>query len=257
MKIKAFVRRVIWTGIIGLVLRVSGAPLTESDESSVQDLDGNMLQEMAKELEKPMLQLIGKAIETLEIRINGKICDLHPCSQWEEWTGCNAHANHFGAKFRTRECGVNYTACDSDTRAKKKESEICIGYCPENYNITKNGYCVKLYNMQTTRLEADMQCKQNDGNLINIDSDRKYRDIKDFVESQNFVSQFWIDGQRRYDSSVWEYEYGSTDGFFQWASGEPSNGVGEECLAVKGFRMLWNDVSCSDVFYAMCEVIEH
>lgn len=258
MGLKTFLRTVICVVLSGMLLCVSAAPMADNDDSSSQDLTGDALQQMASELEKPMLQLIGKAIEKLEHRLNDKICDLHPCSQWEEWSGCYAHTHDFGAKFRTRECGVDYTACDTDSKAKTKDSEICHGYCPENYNITKNGYCVKLYdNLQKTRPEAEFQCQNDGGHLINIDSLRKYLDVKAVVDSRGFTSQFWIDGQRYNESSVWEYEYGNSDGFYNWSSGEPSNGADELCLAVKGYRMLWNDVSCSDVFYAMCEVIEH
>ncbi|XP_053385825.1 uncharacterized protein LOC123538569 [Mercenaria mercenaria] len=257
MESKDCAKLVLCLLVCGVVPSVLSAPMADNEESLSQDLNGDALQEMGTDYDKPLLQLIGKAIEQLESKINDKICDLHPCSEWEEWTGCFAHVNDFGAKFRTRECGVNYKACDSDTKAKTEETEICHGYCPDDYNITNSGYCVKLYRgMQTTREEAERQCESDGGHLVNIDCMRKYKDVKGVIDKEWFTSQFWVDGLRSNDSSTWEYGYGSAEGFFNWYPGEPSNGEGESCLVVKGYQMQWQDVHCLDVYNYMCEVIE-
>ncbi|XP_053391517.1 C-type lectin lectoxin-Thr1-like [Mercenaria mercenaria] len=136
---------------------------------------------------------------------------------------------------------------------------ICGGFCPKDYNVTKNGFCVKLYSDKQrtqTQVSAEQQCQDDGGHLMNIDSEEKYEDVSSLLKG--FSSGVWIDGHRKDVSSPWQYKYGSQKGFFKWKSGQPSNGSNELCLLIylsSGTTLVWYDNTCGSNYYNLCEII--
>ncbi|XP_060602040.1 C-type lectin-like [Ruditapes philippinarum] len=219
-------------------------------------------------LKLPKLRMIGKAIENIEVKIESgieklenetaqKICDLNPCLPWSDWSKCSSNIHIFGSKFRTRQCSLDLSTCKVDTTNSKieKQFEICGGFCPLSYNITKNGFCLKLFSDKGRNKEAaELKCQEDNGHLINIDSEIKYEDVGSLMEG--FGTSVWIDGYRKDVSSHWTYTYGYQKGFFKWYTGQPSNSSSELCLSVHKYSAIqWRDSSCNNQYYSICEVI--
>ncbi|XP_045170033.2 type-2 ice-structuring protein-like [Mercenaria mercenaria] len=246
---------VFYLVIYTIIQVVQGAPLTNGNVTKPGDLNGEKLIEFGIKLNLPKLQLIGKVIENIEQKIKN-LCDLHPCLEWTEWNECNADRGHFGSKFRTRQCSVNMTACEIDATNSRTEKElgVCIGYCPKDYNMTKNRFCVKVYDDSVrTQDAAEHQCQKDGGHLINVDSEEKYQDVISVI--QGLSKAVWIDGRRKDVGSPWEYKYGSQKGFFKWLSGQPGDGSTELCLKLyHPSTWLWGDNPCTSSYYSVCEI---
>jgi hypothetical protein len=207
-----------------------------------------------------MLQMIGKTIDNIEKKIEEKMCDPHQCSDWSMWSSCTARFGQFGSKFRTRRCSVNMTTCEIDSNSRtEKEFGICImdKTCPNVYNLTKNGFCMKLYSdKRVTKVLAEQQCQKDGGHLVHIDSELKYTDISSLLTNFEYSTGIWIDGHRKDVNSPWEYTYGSQKGFFKWYPGEPSNRPTELCLLIGRYSqgIKWHDDPCTSKFFTLCEI---
>lgn len=234
----------------------SCAPLTDGNGIDPEKLDGELLEKIGVKLKLPQLQLLGKTIENVEKKIEEKICDLHPCETWSAWQGCDVRPGQFGSKFRTRRCGINSTTCEMDINSRtEKESAICVGFCPKDYNITKNGYCLKIYADQGRSQDAaEQQCNKDGGHLVNIDNEVKYGDVNSML--QGYTGGVWVDGRRKDVTSPWEFTYGSQKSFFKWCSTCPSNGSSELCFRVyiSNGSLVMNDIGCSSTRYTLCEL---
>jgi hypothetical protein len=251
------------------VLCTEGASFTDTNGTKPGELNGKKLRELGMKLKLPKLRMIGKAIENMEIKIESgieklenetarKICDLNHCLPWTDWSKCSSNIHLFGSKFRTRQCSIDVTTCKVDTFNSKTEKEfgICGGFCPESYNITKNGFCLKLFSDKLRNMaEAELQCQEDSGHLINIDSEIKYDDVGSIM--QGFSSSVWIDGKRKDVRSPWTFTYGTQKGFFKWYSGQPSNGSTELCIRVHPYSVIqWRDHPCNIKFYSICEILD-
>jgi hypothetical protein len=240
-----------------IALCINCAPLTDGNGTNAGDLNGKKLMEIGNALKLPKLQMIGKTIDNIEKEVE-KICDLHPCSEWTEWFGCTARFGQFGSKFRTRRCSVNMTTCEIDSNSRtEKEFGICIGHCPNGYNITKNGFCMKFYADNTVKKDAaEQQCQKDGGHLINIDSEMKLEDVSSLLTGFSRGKGIWIDGHRKDVSSPWEYTYGSQKTIFKWYPGQPSNTSNSLCLVIALYNngVRWHDNSCTTLYFSICEI---
>jgi hypothetical protein len=241
------------------VLCITCAPLTDGNGNNASDLNGENLMDLGKKLKLPVLQMIGKTIDNMEKEIGVQICALHPCSEWTEWSGCTARFGQFGSKFRTRRCSVNMTSCEIDSNSRtEKEFGICImdKTCPNGYNLTKNGFCMKFVSDKHGPKEAaEQQCQKDGGHLLNIDSEVKYKDVTGLLNGFSGAG-IWIDGHRKDVNSPWKYTYGSQNGFFKWLSGQPNNNYNELCLIIvfSSGDINWRDSSCTSSYYSICEI---
>jgi hypothetical protein len=148
------------------------------------------------------------------------------------------------------------TTCEIDSNSRtEKEFGICIGHCPDGYNITKHGFCMKLYaDKRDKRDAAEQQCQKDGGHLVNIDSEKKLEDVNSLISGFSY-KEIWIDGHRKDVNSSWEYTYGSQIGFFKWFGSNPSNGPTDLCLIIiSGNDITWHDEPCTKTYFSLCEI---
>ncbi|XP_053374793.1 uncharacterized protein LOC123534898 [Mercenaria mercenaria] len=218
----------------------------ESKGTAGKDIDGQTLIEMGRRLNKPILTILGMAIT-----------NLHRCSEWTQWTECDVTREYyFGTRNRSRECELDKA---SSGKARKEETDLGIceggvegkGFCRKDYNMTTNGFCIKLYVTPKYHDDAEMVCQEDGGFLINIDSDLKYADVKSILNG--FLTNVNIGGRRKDSTSQWEYKYGSSSGYFKWfSSSYPMKIDSYLCLAMQNY--LWYNLSCSTKFPFLCEI---
>lgn len=243
-----------------VVAAASSADVIDGNSNSTNQMTGKTLKDIGIKLNKPLLQLLGDTIIHVEKKIQETACVLQSCSVWSEWSSCiPLHLKGFGYKQRNRTCAREKGSCYFKTNSTvETASEICLTRCPSHYSLTKNGYCLHLYNKTfVVQSDAENHCSDDGGHIVNIDSERKYDDVAALLLEKKFTNGIWINGQRKDSSSPWEYLYGSSAGFFKWYSGYPHNGATDLCLviAMYGSNLRWHDLACSSKYAYICEVI--
>lgn len=211
----------------------------DSNATSFEEVDAKMLLRLGKQFNKPVLTLIGMAIT-----------NLHACSQWSTWSPCSAmHVGYFGIMKRTRKCGIN----SQQLLEGKTETDfsICKGLCPEDYTITANGFCMKLYTVKRNHEDAEKQCNNDGGHLVHIDSEQKYTDVGNFYKV--YSSSIHIDGRRKDVNSPWTRSDGSPVEFFKWGGNDPDNGSDDLCLHLSTDKH-WYDSLCTTSRAFICEI---
>ncbi|XP_053381350.1 uncharacterized protein LOC128549112 [Mercenaria mercenaria] len=223
--------------------KVHCTSLIESNGTAAKDIDGKLLLNLGRQLNKPMITLLGMAIRNLE--------NLHPCDDWTQWSDCGTINKGFiSTRKRTRLCGKNqYSPVKNETKTTATDISICEGFCPKDYNMTANGFCVKLYVSRKTFDDAEKQCREDGGHVINIDSTMKNKDVK--AVTQGFSNAIFIDGQRKDSSSPWLAMNGSEKKFFNWNSGEPDSSL---CIYLHYANSYWYDSTCTTTRPFVCEI---
>lgn len=212
-----------------------------------QDIDGQMLIDLGRQQNNTFLTIVGMAIT-----------NYHQCD-WSQWTPCSTRfQNVFGMKTRSRLCGLG------NGRRTETEKVLCEGTvrCPDGYNVTENGICMKLYKTKKSRDEAEAACNGDGGFLLNIDSDAKYEDVKTILNSTDVrVNEFHINGRRKSSTSQWEYTYGSARDLITWFISYPVNTASYVCLYMTGMRstpktrFLWYNNRCDARVEFFCEIV--
>ena len=107
-----------------------------------------------------------------------------------------------------------------------------------------------------TKDAAETTCRNDGGNLVNINSHRKWTAFSSFLKKNNITSNHvYIDGQRKDNKSPWTFSYeGHITGYTNWAANEPDNGSNDLCLvAYIGSSVGVYDATCTPARYFMCE----
>lgn len=221
-------------------------PVSDSNGTASEDIDGRMLIKLGRLLNKPMLTLVGMAIK-----------NLHPCAEWTQWSECTTSTpGYFGMRTRARECGMKSITDSLDPESRiEADLGICEGgsveedtVCPHDYQVTTNGFCVKLYNTTKSLDDAEKQCADDGGFLINVDSELKFEDVKTLTLG---LSDMYVGGRQQ--NSQWVYSDGSRIAFFKWGRKPGSKDL---CIVLSGGNRLWYAISsCSHVRPFVCEVI--
>ncbi|KAL4219372.1 hypothetical protein ACF0H5_021952 [Mactra antiquata] len=213
---------------------------TENNGTFGDTVNGDDLIKLGRQLQKPMLTIIGMALR-----------NLHAC-EWTNWSPCTVRKQgYFGSRTRTRTC--NYDKNDENTNhVIENANELCEGKCPSDYNITKHGYCIKFYKEKVRTDAAVTQCRNNGGYLINVESKQKHEDIKDILQGYNAPS--YVDGRRKDVSSPWIFRYGNQNGFLEWHTGQPDNTT-ELCLFLDASTRLLHDAGCNGRYAFLCEIV--
>jgi hypothetical protein len=201
-------------------------------------------------------RLVSERRELIDI-----ICQLHPCTEWEAWTGCSAkNKGTFGAQTRSRRCGVKASKLCSSAGQEQKETDItriCEGtQCPTNYTATTNRYCIGVHTVNKNWTSAQAVCKQEGGYLMNIDSQLKALDVNSTLKKMSLTSNFWIDGTRTLPGGEWRYEYGPQDTTYNnWYSGEPHPSYDCRVYYLYSSILYWRGFPCSYIYYFICEIV--
>ncbi|XP_053381352.1 uncharacterized protein LOC128549113 [Mercenaria mercenaria] len=224
--------------------RIHCTSLTEGNGTAAKNIDGKILLNLGRKLNKPMLTLLGMAIRNLEYR--------HPCDDWTQWSDCGAvKEGYIATRKRTRTCEINPPSLEQGNRTTETDITICEGFCPKDYNITANGFCVKLYVSRKTFDDAEKQCSEDGGHVMNIDSELKNGDVQKVL--QGFGSYVHIDGRRKDSSSAWMAMNGSQKRFFNWNSGEPDSYL---CIMMHPSNSYWYDSTCTSNRPFLCEITQ-
>ncbi|XP_053388472.1 snaclec stejaggregin-A subunit alpha-like [Mercenaria mercenaria] len=219
----------------------------KSNGTAGKDLDAQMLIALGRKMNKPLLTIIGKAIE-----------NHHLCTTWSKWTTCGATSiDFFSTRNRTRKCALDRSR---NYGIPEAQTGVCEGICPAEYNMTADGFCMKHYTTKKSRDDAVRVCKDDGAFLVNIDSDSKYEVVKTILVANDEKQSLHIDGRRKNSTSQWEYTYGSRSDFFHWYSGYLNTGANNLCLMLTGYRtvtnqqFLWFNNPCSSAYAFICEV---
>ncbi|XP_053390257.1 uncharacterized protein LOC128553160 [Mercenaria mercenaria] len=248
---------------------------------------------MGRKLDSPLLKLLGKTFVKMEEKlsmvddetkhdtpaVDGKnekeketdqfaekldnvikeICLLHPCGKWSDWEDCDAKKNGtFGSQTRTRKCGYNSTLCisNSETSWIEKDIRLCeySPWCPSDYKLTEDDYCVKLYaDQKKTWQNAQKTCSEDGGHLISIHSDSKSRIVEAILESMN-VDDIWIDGIKKSSDGDWEFL--NKFAYRNWYKDQPDGTIIPQCINLYKFgKWIWLDDPCSEKYYYMSEIL--
>ncbi|KAL4219367.1 hypothetical protein ACF0H5_021947 [Mactra antiquata] len=213
---------------------------TENNGTFGDTVNGNDLVKLGRQLQKPMLTIIGMALR-----------NLHAC-EWTNWSPCSVRKGYFGSRTRTRTCNYDRNVGNTNSTIEN-DNKLCEGKCPSDYNITKHGYCIKFYTDSVENDDAVTQCRNDGGYLINIESKQKHDDIKAMLQGINEYP--YVGGKRKDLSSPWVFEYGIQKGFMEWVTGQPNFKSSEFCLCLdKSTRHLY-DVGCTDKRTFLCEIV--
>ncbi|XP_053395959.1 uncharacterized protein LOC128556070 [Mercenaria mercenaria] len=243
-----------------------GKQLSEKidDVKNVQSNIGKKLSDKIDDVEKNVqdnIVALTKDTSNKRQELKQEFCKLKSCTEWTEWSACSANVKRtFGASTRTRTCGVSSSICPLKVAKKEEtESRICQGTeCKSNeYTKTKNKFCIRLSKMvKKSWKDAQEECHQDGGHLINIDSALKVEDVNDTLQKMSVTEKIWIDGTRTIPNGEWKYEYNSEDTTFsKWYSSEP--GSSDDCRAYvlhHGKRWWWGR-PCTDNYYFLCEML--
>jgi hypothetical protein len=217
---------------------VNGQTESSKNDTKGTDIDGQTLYNFGRKYNKPMLSVIGRAL-----------LNLHSCAEWTQWTTCETtRVGYYSVRKRTRSCGQIDDTSQDLISTVDEDFSFCEGRCPYYYNVTTNGYCMKLYIDSKDHDDAEKQCESDGGYLVNIDSSQKYNDVKGVLTG--YSQELLIGGRRKDSNSKWEYKYGSKEDFFSWYSGYPRSHL---CLALTNPRLFF-DLSCSTSYPYICEI---
>ncbi|XP_060596177.1 C-type lectin-like [Ruditapes philippinarum] len=195
--------------------------------------------------------------------VAAEMCRLHPCSEWSEWSKCDAiHQGEFGGQTRSRTCGVNTTLCKHyNEPINVIDTRLCEGVCPKDYTATSHGFCLKFYDKERLyRDDAEKVCQGDGGHLVNVDSEIKVIDVNDTILQQIFSADvIWIDGRKSVQGDPWTYGYKSSDPSFTfWGHDDPDNRVNDLCIMYHyetSTNNLWRwfDYPCDKKFAFICQ----
>ncbi|XP_060562196.1 uncharacterized protein LOC132721840 [Ruditapes philippinarum] len=219
------------------------SPLEVSNITDDNLINGNYLINMADKMDNPLLKLLGKAFQGIEQTVSEldtqamlqnealenignitnniekiskkvaaqvvDICNLHPCNEWSMWTNCDAKTKGaFGTQRRMRKCGYSSELCTrkNETKRIEKDFKLCeySPSCLPSYNLTEEGFCVKLYTDTKTWFDANQQCSDDGGHLITILSATK-SSLAEAIFNRYSVSDVWIDGIKKSSTGEWQF----------------------------------------------------
>ena len=263
--------------ILLITLHVLGY-VAASDSLSKNDsfqFTGQALIDMGIKLNKTSLKFIGKIMSRVESQINevrsasyktadviAEICRLHPCSEWSEWSKCDATQHgEFGGQSRSRNCGLNTTLCKHYTKPTVvQDTRVCEFLCPKDYTSSGHGFCLKLYgNEKIARDDAEKVCQGDGGHLVNVDSAIKVKYVNETIQGAYSGDLLWIDGRRSKNSDPFTYGYKSTDPSFTfWGDNDPDNGANDLCIMYHKASSTnniwrWFDYSCDSKYAFICQ----
>lgn len=216
----------------------------------------NLQEHMERKLEgveSKILQMLMNKYDTL----SHNLCELYTCSEWSPWTICNfASRDEFGVKNRSRVCGNQSQLCNGTSDIKNvTESSVCQNAYRPDYEITKNGFCIKVHiSGKLSWHDAEMSCRRHSGHLIHIDSEQKSDDVTELLNRYN-TDRVWVDGIQLSSGAPWQFYNGMVvSGFTNWQYDQPNESRFPNCMYLLPDKWEWADFPCSNSYSYVCEI---
>ena len=216
--------------------------VSDNYDTALADLDGQALISLGRKLNKPLLTILGMTINK-----------FHTCSEWSQWSTCKASVlQYFGTRSRQRKCQKR----GKTNKEKTNENDFSLcerALCPNDYNITENGFCMKFYDTIMKQAAAEKRCQNDGGHLVNIDSGLKHEDVKKYLHG---IKQLvLVDGRRQDVKSPWKYKYGLQRRYIKWAPGQPHDESISLCLVLdESDTRFLHDRYCERGYPFLCEI---
>ncbi|XP_071156894.1 perlucin-like [Mytilus edulis] len=107
-------------------------------------------------------------------------------------------------------------------------------------------------------LLAESSCRAHDARLVEIESQEQYRYLVNSLRSIGADVDHWIGGRDDVIEGIWKWAFSDSNfSYIAWGPGEPNNGhyhEHENCvLMADRYQWLWDDRSCSESHYFICE----
>ncbi|XP_018573083.1 macrophage mannose receptor 1-like [Anoplophora glabripennis] len=173
-----------------------------------------------------------------------------------------------GLYFNDRDCNVKFPfICEKNKHQQNGSSHGSNSNWPavfQNPSVSPNINLLhfegKSYyfgtNFKATYLQAFQFCEIINMKLVSITSDAENSRIHKYLRDTGVVDSFWSSGSKAIDGKTWVWlSYGIKVEYTHWLSGQPDN-VNEQCLELvqkKEEGLLWNDLTCTNLLYFICE----
>ncbi len=165
----------------------------------------------------------------------------------------NSQNNVITTKLQTLEWKINYVL----EKAANLRSSIGTATCRTGYDYyQQDKFCYKFYSDCKTWSEARQVCRQDGGDLINLNG-RNLNFFKDLARSKAGVCEsVWVGTTDIYMEGQWNWLNGEGISSIFWQPDQPDNYGGlEHCgdLA-KLFGYMLNDENCSNKLHFFCQI---
>ncbi|XP_029911337.1 CD209 antigen-like protein C [Myripristis murdjan] len=131
-------------------------------------------------------------------------------------------------------------------RLTLKITELTSQICPDGW-ITFSRSCYFISSESKSWDESRQDCLKRGADLVII----KSKEEEPFLKK--FHTRVWIGLSDRETEGVWKWVDGSSLSYTFWASGEPNDRGGEDCVELSQGRDGFNDESCSDKLPWICQ----
>ncbi|XP_056303014.1 ladderlectin-like isoform X1 [Danio aesculapii] len=120
--------------------------------------------------------------------------------------------------------------------------------CPRDWR--KSGSrCFKFFSRSVNWVTAERNCQSLGGNLASVHNQVENDLLLSLVPGS---TRCWIGGHDGEQNGQWLWSDGSSFGYTNWCSGEPSSGS-EHCLEINWTsNRCWNNVGCSSTMGYLC-----
>ncbi|XP_037389986.1 macrophage mannose receptor 1-like [Pygocentrus nattereri] len=112
-----------------------------------------------------------------------------------------------------------------------------------SFCATRQFYVV---NEKKTWTEAQHYCREKYTDLVTVESQEEMNALVAVLNGK--TGYFWIGLRQKEnkDNTVWIWSDGSNSSYRYWNTGEPNNGVGDNCgILVSNNAYRWNDLGCT------------
>uniref|UniRef100_I3KC15 C-type lectin domain-containing protein n=1 Tax=Oreochromis niloticus TaxID=8128 RepID=I3KC15_ORENI len=106
------------------------------------------------------------------------------------------------------------------------------------------GRCFIFDSSQKNWTDAESSCETLGGHLASFHSTAEYTFIRGLIyTAAGSYKEAWVGGRKNVSETVWMWSDGSQFNFINWASGEPNNSGGNNCIQIN-YGDNVNDVEC-------------
>ena len=137
--------------------------------------------------------------------------------------------------------------------SRSLHSVFCLASECQGWSMFNNS-CFKFYTgaSKTRSWAAAMnQCKKDGGNLASIASSEENKELQDLITQKSIsdiIRLIWIGFHDMATENNFEWSDQSNVTYANWASNEPNDRLGQDCVAMRASDGKWIDVDCTTTF---------